>query len=43
MSNDIVQAYCDAVARHGWTEVLRALSRQERAPKSGISAFGSQS
>ena len=32
-----------SVARHGWTAVLRALSRQERAPKGGISAFGSSS
>lgn len=31
-----------SVARHGWTAVLRALSRQERAPEGGISAFGSQ-
>jgi len=32
-----------SIARHGWTAVLRALSRQERAPQGGISAFGSQS
>jgi len=31
-----------SVARHGWTAVLRALSRQERAPEGGISAFGSK-
>ena len=31
-----------SVARHGWIAVLRALSRQERAPRDGISAFGSE-
>jgi hypothetical protein len=30
-----------AIVRHGWPQVLRALSRAERAPKGGISAFGS--
>jgi len=28
-----------AVVRHGWPSVLRALSRAERAPEGGISAF----